>query len=266
MAVGGFGTYLQLPRVRGRQHEGVAEIRTLVDEGAYFPLNTGLRFSSSALTASLWSSVVWHMAWSAAQLSRKSCRLAACDWRNSVFTIRAVTGGRVLVDGQDVRHVTQESLRAVIGIVPQDTVLFNESIHYNLSYGRPDASRAEIERAGGREVCFLATVDGDRIVRDPRAVARGNFEAVLVAARDAPVGGVMLHNHPSGSLEPSDADMRVAGHVYEQGLGTAIVDNAAKRIYVVVEPPAPREVVPLDRTDLAAIIAHCAQSLLDKAA
>jgi ATP-binding cassette subfamily B protein len=58
-----------------------------------------------------------------------------------------VTGGRILIDGQDVREVTQDSLRAAIGIVPQDTVLFNESIHYNLIYGRPGASRAEIERA-----------------------------------------------------------------------------------------------------------------------
>jgi hypothetical protein len=62
--------------------------------------------------------------------------------------------------------------------------------------------REEIERAGGREVCFLATVDEDRVIGDPRAVARGNFEAVLVAARGAPEGGVMLHNHPSGVLEP----------------------------------------------------------------
>jgi len=58
-----------------------------------------------------------------------------------------VTGGRILIDGQDVRDVTQESLRAAIGIVPQDTVLFNDSIYYNLAYGRPSASRAEIEQA-----------------------------------------------------------------------------------------------------------------------
>jgi ATP-dependent DNA helicase DinG len=122
----------------------------------------------------------------------------------------------------------------------------------------PDAAgrlRAEIERAGGREVCFLATVDADRVVHEPRAVARGNFEAVLVAARDAPEGGVMLHNHPSGALEPSDADMRVAGHLYEQGLGTAIVDNDARRLYVVVEPPAPRVRVELDPEELDAVLA-----------
>ena len=75
--------------------------------------------------------------------------------------------------------------------------------------------RAEIERAGGREVCFLAEIDDVRVIQDPRAVARGNFGAVLVAARDAPMGGVMLHNHPSGDLEPSDADMRIAGQLYD---------------------------------------------------
>lgn len=106
--------------------------------------------------------------------------------------------------------------------------------------------REEVARAGGREVCFLAEVDAERVVHRPRAVARGNFEAVLVAARDAGEGGVMLHNHPSGDLEPSDADMRVAAHLYDQGIGTAIVDNDAARLYVVVEPPSPRVREPLD--------------------
>ncbi|NNF11788.1 MAG: helicase [Gemmatimonadetes bacterium] len=115
--------------------------------------------------------------------------------------------------------------------------------------------RGEIERAGGREVCFLASVDGDRVVHDPRAVARGNFAAVLVAAKDAPEGGVMIHNHPSGGLEPSEADMRVAGHLYEQGLGTAIVDNDAAKMYVVVEPPAPKERVLLETGELDAVLA-----------
>ncbi len=58
-----------------------------------------------------------------------------------------VSGGRVLIDGQDVREVTQDSLRDAIGIVPQDTVLFNASIFYNIAYGRPGASRTEVERA-----------------------------------------------------------------------------------------------------------------------
>jgi ABC-type transport system involved in Fe-S cluster assembly fused permease/ATPase subunit len=64
-----------------------------------------------------------------------------------LFRFYDVTEGRVEVDGQDVRDLTQASLRAAIGVVPQDTVLFNDSILYNIAYGRPDATQAEIEEA-----------------------------------------------------------------------------------------------------------------------
>jgi ATP-binding cassette, subfamily B, heavy metal transporter len=64
-----------------------------------------------------------------------------------LFRFYDATGGRILVDGQDVRAVTQDSLRAAIGVVPQDTVLFNDTIRYNIAYGRPDASEEEIVRA-----------------------------------------------------------------------------------------------------------------------
>lgn len=115
--------------------------------------------------------------------------------------------------------------------------------------------RAEIARAGGREVCFLASVTPERVVVDPRAVARGNHAAVLAAARDEPEGGVMIHNHPSGVLEPSDADLGVASHLWDEGLGTAITDNAVSRLYVVVEPPRPRVRTPLDPDGLEALVA-----------
>lgn len=58
-----------------------------------------------------------------------------------------VAGGRVSIDGQDIRDVSQVSLRATIGVVPQDTVLFNDTILYNIRYGRPDATDAEVEEA-----------------------------------------------------------------------------------------------------------------------
>jgi ATP-binding cassette subfamily B protein len=64
-----------------------------------------------------------------------------------LFRFYDVDRGRILIDGQDIRDVTQRSLRAVIGIVPQDTVLFNDTVEYNIGYGRPGASRAEIENA-----------------------------------------------------------------------------------------------------------------------
>ena len=58
-----------------------------------------------------------------------------------------VAGGRVTIDGQDIRHVTQLSLRAALGVVPQDTVLFNDTILYNIRYGRPDATDEEVHEA-----------------------------------------------------------------------------------------------------------------------
>jgi ABC-type transport system involved in Fe-S cluster assembly fused permease/ATPase subunit len=72
-----------------------------------------------------------------------------------LFRLYDVSGGRILIDGQDIRKVTQASLRASIGMVPQDTVLFNDTIRYNIRYGRWDASDAEVEAAAQ-----LAQIDG----------------------------------------------------------------------------------------------------------
>jgi ATP-binding cassette, subfamily B, heavy metal transporter len=72
-----------------------------------------------------------------------------------LFRFYDVTGGRILIDGQDIRAVTQTSLRAAIGMVPQDTVLFNDTIRYNIRYGRWDASDAEVEEAARQ-----AQIDG----------------------------------------------------------------------------------------------------------
>jgi len=72
-----------------------------------------------------------------------------------LFRFYDITGGRILVDNQDIREVTQTSLRAAIGMVPQDTVLFNDTIRYNIRYGRWDASDAEVEEAARQ-----AQIDG----------------------------------------------------------------------------------------------------------
>ncbi|OYV59962.1 MAG: metal ABC transporter permease, partial [Acidiphilium sp. 21-62-4] len=64
-----------------------------------------------------------------------------------LFRFYDVTEGAVLVDGIDVRDLAQQALRAAIGVVPQDTVLFNDSIRYNIAYGRPGATQAEVEQA-----------------------------------------------------------------------------------------------------------------------
>ena len=72
-----------------------------------------------------------------------------------LFRFYDLTGGRITIDGQDIRDVTQRSLRAAIGMVPQDTVLFNDTIRYNIRYGRWEASDAEVEQAAQ-----LAQIDG----------------------------------------------------------------------------------------------------------
>ena len=64
-----------------------------------------------------------------------------------LFRFYDVSGGRITIDGQDIRDVTQASLRASLGIVPQDTVLFNDTVFYNIAYGRPGASREEVIEA-----------------------------------------------------------------------------------------------------------------------
>jgi ATP-binding cassette, subfamily B, heavy metal transporter len=72
-----------------------------------------------------------------------------------LFRLYDVSAGRILIDGQDIRTVTQASLRAAIGMVPQDTVLFNDTIRYNIRYGRWTAADAEVE-----EAARLAQIDG----------------------------------------------------------------------------------------------------------
>jgi ATP-binding cassette subfamily B protein len=64
-----------------------------------------------------------------------------------LFRFYDVQSGRITIDGQDVREITQASVRAALGVVPQDTVLFNDTIYYNIAYGRPSATREEIENA-----------------------------------------------------------------------------------------------------------------------
>jgi ATP-binding cassette subfamily B protein len=71
-----------------------------------------------------------------------------------LFRFYDVNAGRITIDGQDIRDVTQSSVRAAIGVVPQDTVLFNDTIYYNIAYGRPDATREEIE--GAARVAHIA--------------------------------------------------------------------------------------------------------------
>jgi ATP-dependent DNA helicase DinG len=115
--------------------------------------------------------------------------------------------------------------------------------------------RSEIVRAKRNEVCFIGTLDEQGSVVEARVVARGHRAAVLAATKDALPGQIVIHNHPSGQLDPSSADLEVAARLYENGLGFAIVDNDARELYVVLEPPRSRELIPLDIDEIAGILA-----------
>jgi ATP-dependent DNA helicase DinG len=109
-----------------------------------------------------------------------------------------------------------------------------------------EAIRAAIAEAGGREVSFVADVDAAGVVTGVEVVARGTVEAVLALPGVASRGQMLLHNHPSGRLDPSPADLDVAVRLHDGGVGFGIVDNAATALYVVVEVPRPRSVQGLD--------------------
>ena len=101
-----------------------------------------------------------------------------------LFRFYDVTGGRISVDGQDIREVTQASLRAAIGMVPQDTVLFNDTVGYNIGYGRPGASQAAIEgaaRAARIDGFVAATPKGYETVVGERGLKLSGGEKQRVA-------------------------------------------------------------------------------------
>ena len=116
----------------------------------------------------------------------------------------------------------------------------------HLSRSAAAGVRTAIRLAGGREVCFACTVDAAGIIQTARVVARGDSRSVLALPGFAKRGELMLHNHPSGDLEPSDADLAVAAKLHDDGIGFAIVDNDASELYVVVEIPKPTVEVRID--------------------
>lgn len=105
---------------------------------------------------------------------------------------------------------------------------------------------AEVAEARGREVCFVGTVDGEGTVTAVRVAARGTPDMVLALPGFTRRGELLIHNHPSGDLEPSAADLSVAARLHDGGVGFAIVSNDARECYVVVEVPRATPEVKLD--------------------
>jgi ATP-binding cassette subfamily B protein len=129
-----------------------------------------------------------------------------------LFRFYDVTDGSIRIDGQDIRHVTQQSLRRAIGVVPQDTVLFNNTIHYNIAYGRPDATEAEI-RAAARSADLeefirilpegYATVVGERGLK----LSGGEKQRIAIARMLLKDPSIMIFDEATSSLDSNTEQM-----------------------------------------------------------
>ena len=116
--------------------------------------------------------------------------------------------------------------------------------------------QAQIASAGGREVSFVATVAADGTLTAARAVARGTIDRVLALPGVAERGEMLLHNHPSGELEPSIPDLNVAARLHDGGVGFGIINNEGSELYVVVEVPKAK---PSARIDPLSVVAQLSE-------
>ncbi|RME28100.1 MAG: helicase, partial [Deltaproteobacteria bacterium] len=115
-----------------------------------------------------------------------------------------------------------------------------------------DRLRAAIADAGGVEVFAIGELDAEGRVVDIEVHCRGNDTAVPALLRKPRSGQVVIHNHPSGVLQASAADLHLAGVYGDDGVGMVITDNAVRRALWVVEPQAPRRRVEVDDAEVRA--------------
>lgn len=155
-----------------------------------------------------------------------------------LFRFYDVLDGAVRIDGQDVRDVTQESLHARIGVVPQDTVLFNDSILYNIAYGRPEASRGEIEAAAQAAKIhdFVSGLpDGYRTVVGERGLklSGGEKQRVGIARTLLKNPPILLLDEATSALD-SETEMEIRNELQAMGRGRTVI-VIAHRLSTVVD-------------------------------
>lgn len=155
-----------------------------------------------------------------------------------LFRFYDVTGGAVEIDGQDVRNITQDSLHEAIGIVPQDTVLFNDSLHYNIAYGRPDATQTEIEAAAraAQLHAFIAhlpdgydTQVGERGLK----LSGGEKQRVGIARTLLKNPPIVLLDEATSALD-SETEREIQGALRAMGQGRSVL-MIAHRLSTIVE-------------------------------
>ncbi|HEY5634502.1 MAG TPA: ABC transporter ATP-binding protein/permease, partial [Burkholderiaceae bacterium] len=149
-----------------------------------------------------------------------------------------VTGGRILVDGQDIRAVTQDSLRAAVGIVPQDTVLFNDTIGYNIAYGRPGAGEGEVLaacRSAQLDTLVAALPDGleTRVGERGLKLSGGEKQRVAIARMLLKDPAILILDEATSALDTrNEQAIQGALAAVAEGRTTLVI---AHRLSTVVE-------------------------------
>ncbi len=180
-----------------------------------------------------------------------------------LFRFYDVTGGAVEVDGQDVRAVTQDSLRRAIGVVPQDTVLFNDTIAYNIAYGRPGATQEEIEHAARLAQVHdfvLRLPDGykTRVGERGLKLSGGEKQRVAIARTILKDPRILILDEATSALDTrTEQEIQAALRGVAQGRTTLVI---AHRLSTVVEAD---EIIVLQDGRIAERGDHAALMALD---
>ncbi|KCB42497.1 ABCB family ABC transporter ATP-binding protein/permease [Bordetella hinzii] len=153
-----------------------------------------------------------------------------------LFRFYDVKQGAILIDGQDIRGVRQDSLRAAIGVVPQDTVLFNDSIQYNIAYGRPEASEAEIQdaaRLAHIHQLIMSMPEGYRTIVGERGLklSGGEKQRVAIARTILKNPCIFLFDEATSALD-SHTEREIQDNLREvsQGRSTLIIAHRLSTI------------------------------------
>jgi len=155
-----------------------------------------------------------------------------------LFRFYDVDGGSIRIDGQDIRELTQASLRAAIGIVPQDTVLFNDTIYYNIAYGRPAATPAEVEEAArlAQVHDFVLTLpDGysTRVGERGLKLSGGEKQRVAIARTILKRPAILLFDEATSALDThTEREIQGALREVSKGRTTLVI---AHRLSTVVD-------------------------------